>query len=96
MPLAEPPHLLWCDYLFPVHVSLDFGLCDGSFPEGGAGLLGLLDQSLQLLGRVQQGIDHLLQVQPAPLLRHLQPVHHRGGYGFGGSGGGHCQGRERG
>lgn len=96
MPVAESPPLLWRDYLFPLHISLDFGLCDSRLAEGGAGLLGLLDERLQLLGGAEQGVDHLLQVQPAALLRHLQPVHHRGRDGFGGGGGGHRQGRERG
>lgn len=96
VPMAEPPQPLWHSYLFPLHISLDLGLCDSGLAEGGAGLLGLLNQSLQLLCCAEQGIDHLLQVKPAPLLRHLQPVHHRRRHGFGGRRGGHCQGRQRG
>lgn len=76
MSLAESSHLPWHNYLFPLHISLDFRLRDSSLAEGGAGLLGLFDERLQLLGGVEQGVDHLLQVQPASLLGHFQPIHH--------------------
>lgn len=80
-------------YLLPLGVRLGSGLGRGGLPVG-AGLLGLFKQRLQLLRGAEQGVDHLLQVQPAPLLRHFQPADHRGGDGFGGGGGRRRQGRQ--
>lgn len=58
---------LFQGYLLPLCVSVDLGLVCGSFSVG-AGMFGLLKQRLQLLRGGEQGVDHLLQVQPAPRL----------------------------
>lgn len=54
-------------YLLPLCINLHSRLGHSSFPAR-ARLLGLFKQRLQLLGCVEEGVDHLFQVQPAPML----------------------------